>query len=312
MKKYIACLLVLCALGCVKTTTGTEKPATTTKTSPKEVVQSIKFCDLFGHSDKQDQMVLKGRFEGCPIWVESAAALNQTKYQGSVPQAQVNKISEDLEKQAQTEVKLAYIAQRTGFLDQPDIQKKLIRLVGNLYMREKKLVQNISEDEKQAYYQAHKEEFGYPTVRYARHILFEVNDQHNSKQAKAQAQAFYKTHGNKKMASGEFASLAATLSTDTETSWQGGLLPATASKGKYVTVEPALAETLFDLERGQISRPVKSSKGWHILYFARAVKGYPSEYKDVANLIHMKLQKKKYNDFIDFQLKSLGTTRGVK
>lgn len=311
--KCLVCLLLLCLLGCFNTKEEAGKATEQAMEASGVVAINAGFCDLFKKNKKQDYMLLKGRFEGCPIWVESAEGINQVKYKGSMPKVQVDKVEKDLELQAQTEVKLAYIAQRSGFLDEPDIQKKLIRLVGNLYMREKKLIQDISEDEKQAYYQSHKDEFEYPTVRFARHVLFEVNDEQNSKEAKAKAQDFYNTHSIKPMESGEFAGLAATLSKDIKTSWQGGLLPATAIKGKYMTVEPVIAKALFALKQGHISKPVKSTKGWHILYFARSVKGHPSTYKDVANLIHMKIQKQKYNDFIDFQLKSLGTTtRGSK
>ena len=110
----------------------------------------------------------------------------------------------------------------------------------------------------------------------------------------------------KQLTSGEFAAFAASLSKDNKTSWQGGLLPATAAKGKYMKLEAPMAKALFELKQGQISKPVKSSKGWHVLFFARAVKGHPSRYEDVSNLVYMKLQKKKYNEFIEYQLKSLG------
>lgn len=164
---------------------------------------------------------------------------------------------------------------------------------------------NITESEKRAYYEANKDQFNYPTVRFARHVLFDINDKQSEAKAKQLAQAFYETHRLKQMTSGEFAKYAATMSKDRSTSWQGGLLPATAPSGKYMTLEAPMAKALFELERGQISRPIKSSKGWHVLYFARPVKGYSTRYEDVASLVHMKLQKKKYNKFIDFQLKSL-------
>ncbi len=98
-----------------------------------------------------------------------------------------------------------------------------------------------------------------PEVR-ARHILFRVadpNDQAASKAAEDKVKATIERIKNGE----DFAKLATALTEDPSGKQDGGDLG-------YFTRDqmvPEFAEAAFNLEKGQISGPVKTAFGWHVL-----------------------------------------------
>ncbi|MEE3506276.1 SurA N-terminal domain-containing protein [Pseudomonas sp. 10C3] len=93
--------------------------------------------------------------------------------------------------------------------------------------------------------------------RRAAHILIEVNDKLNEAQAKAKVEEI-----QQRLAKGEdFAALAKEFSQDPGSSSKGGDL-GYAGKGVY---DPAFEKALYDLKKGQVSGPVRSDYGWHLI-----------------------------------------------
>jgi peptidyl-prolyl cis-trans isomerase D len=93
--------------------------------------------------------------------------------------------------------------------------------------------------------------------RRAAHILIEVNDKLNEAQAKAKVEEI-----QQRLAKGEdFAALAKEFSQDPGSSSKGGDL-GYAGKGVY---DPAFEKALYDLKRDQVSGPVRSDYGWHLI-----------------------------------------------
>jgi peptidyl-prolyl cis-trans isomerase D len=93
--------------------------------------------------------------------------------------------------------------------------------------------------------------------RRAAHILIEVNDKLNEAQAKAKIEEI-----QQRLAKGEgFTALAKEFSQDPGSSSKGGDL-GYAGKGVY---DPAFEKALYDLKKDQISGPVRSDYGWHLI-----------------------------------------------
>jgi parvulin-like peptidyl-prolyl isomerase len=112
----------------------------------------------------------------------------------------------------------------------------------------------VSDKEVEEYYKKNKQNYVQPASRDVRHILVKK---------KALAESLYQRAIN-----GEnFAALAKKFSTDPGTKKQGGKLPI--SKGRQV---PEFDKAAFALRTGEISQPVKTSYGWHIILALNGIK----------------------------------------
>jgi foldase protein PrsA len=105
----------------------------------------------------------------------------------------------------------------------------------------------VSDADIQKYYDENKAQYGTPESRDVRHILVKT---------KAQADKLY----DQLKGGADFATLAKKFSQDPGSKDQGGKY--TVVKGQ--TVAP-FEQTAFLLEKGQISRPVKTQYGYHII-----------------------------------------------
>ncbi len=93
--------------------------------------------------------------------------------------------------------------------------------------------------------------------RRAAHILVEVTGDVTDEQAEAKAQSAIERIN----AGEEFAVVAKELSDDIGSAEQGGDLGFAAS-GVY---EPAFEEALYALQKGQVTAPVRTDYGWHVI-----------------------------------------------
>jgi foldase protein PrsA len=112
----------------------------------------------------------------------------------------------------------------------------------------------VTQSEIKSYYDTHKSQYQQPESRDVRHILV---------QKKALADELYaqlKSGGN-------FAALAKKYSKDPGSAANGGKL--TVSKGQTV---PEFDKTTFELKTGQLSQPIKTQYGYHIIQALSAIK----------------------------------------
>ncbi|MFL5917077.1 MAG: peptidylprolyl isomerase [Gaiellaceae bacterium] len=112
----------------------------------------------------------------------------------------------------------------------------------------------VGDAEITSYYKSHQSQYGQPESRDVRHILV---------QKKALADSLYA----QLKAGANFAALAKKYSKDPGSASQGGKL--TVSKGQTV---PEFDKTAFSLKTGQISQPVKTQYGYHIIQALTGVK----------------------------------------
>jgi len=131
-------------------------------------------------------------------------------------------------------------------VSQADIKKEIAN-----YLKIVKLVESkvkITDEEIKTYFEENKESFSQPEQVQASHIL--VEDEAKAKEIKA------------KLDAGEdFATLAKENSTDPGTAEKGGEL-GFFPKGQMA---PEFEETAFSMNVGEISEPVKTQFGYHII-----------------------------------------------
>jgi len=131
------------------------------------------------------------------------------------------------------------------------------------------------------YYNTHKSQYVQPESREVRHILVTK---------KALADSLYQQVKN----GGNFAKLAKQYSKDPGSAANGGKL--TVSKGQTV---PEFDKTAFSLKTGQISQPVHTQYGYHIIQALSAVKGATTtKLSQVRASIRQQLEQQKKNDEI--------------
>jgi len=130
----------------------------------------------------------------------------------------------------------------------------------------------VTDADVKTYYDSHQSVYTQPETRVVRHIL--VKD-------KALADKLY---GQLK-GGADFAALAKKYSQDPGSKAQGGTL--TISRGQTV---PEFDKVAFDLKTGEISKPVKTQFGWHIIQAQKdATKSKKTPYAQVKQAIRQQL-----------------------
>jgi parvulin-like peptidyl-prolyl isomerase len=146
----------------------------------------------------------------------------------------------------------------------------------------------VTDAEVRNYYEHNKTQFGQPATRAVRHILVK---------SKARADEIYA-----QLKSGaDFAQLAKKFSQDTGTKSAGGKY--TASKGNDA---PEFDKVAFALKTGEISKPVKTQFGWHIIEALGPVKpAKATPFENVKQSIRQQLITQKRSNALSMWQKSL-------
>lgn len=162
-------------------------------------------------------------------------------------------IKPELDKVAVTEdeVKAYYDENSSEFLTQEQVVVEYVELEKSAFF-DQVVVDDVALQE---LYQA--EIANLVEQRHAAHILFEVTADVTDEQAKAAAQSAIERIN----AGEEFAAVAKEVSDDIGSAEQGGDL-GFAAQGVY---DPAFEDALYALENGQISAPVRTDYGWHVI-----------------------------------------------
>ncbi len=118
----------------------------------------------------------------------------------------------------------------------------------------------ISEQDIEKYYQEHKREFTKPAMVKARHILVKVDPRAKPEDVSA-ARARAQEIGKELDEGADFAKLARQYSDDTKTKNKGGDLGLFPRE----RMTPPFSRAAFALKKGEISRPVRTHFGFHII-----------------------------------------------
>ncbi len=137
----------------------------------------------------------------------------------------------------------------------------------------------VSDAQVKAYYNSHKSQYAQPQTREVRHILVAKKVLADSLYAQLKAGA-------------NFAALAKKYSKDPGSASNGGKL--TISKGQTV---PAFDKTAFSLKKGELSAPVHTQYGYHIIQALSSVKAaQTTTLSKVASSIRQQLGQQRKND----------------
>jgi len=153
---------------------------------------------------------------------------------------------------------------------------------------------NVSEQEIEKYYNEHKSEFLKPAMVKACHILIKVPP--NAKPEESSSALNKAREIKKKLDKGaDFTKLAAEYSDDPGSKDKGGNLGFFAKTWKV----PAFSNAAFALKKGEISEPVKTRFGYHIIKVEDKKDAEQQDLKSVKAIIQSKLINIKVNTAIN-------------
>jgi parvulin-like peptidyl-prolyl isomerase len=149
----------------------------------------------------------------------------------------------------------------------------------------------VTEPDILAYYSQNQDQYRTPESRDVRHILIAEksgNDQVDFAKSKTQADRIY----SELRGGADFAALAKESSADPGSKDSGGRL--TISRGQTV---PEFDKVAFELDRGEVSRPVKTQYGYHVIEALSPVRAAKvTSLADVRATIRSTLLQEKKND----------------
>jgi peptidyl-prolyl cis-trans isomerase C len=150
-------------------------------------------------------------------------------------------------------------AERAGYAESPEVQKALEAIkrrsmIQAFYREEIEATVEVDEDDVVAYYEEHDEQFQRRGRVKFRHIM--------SASRSAAAAARDRVLGGE-----DFASVARDVSTDTATREAGGLMSSIhiGDELQKVGMDKEFIENLFVWKVGEVSEPLRSNNGWHIV-----------------------------------------------
>lgn len=201
---------------------------------------------------------------------------------------------------------LALAARDKGFDKKPDVKLQIEEAANSIlaraYMQEAIDAgsMKVSDAEIKEYYNSHKDEFMEKESVKAQHILVKVNKD-SDKAAWAAAKKKAEMIRNKAVKGGDFAALAKEYSDDPGSKNNGGELGFFA-RGRMV---PEFEKAAFSLKKGEISQPVKTAFGYHVIKVEDKKQAHQKTLDEVKKEIRQDLLKKKQKKAMDAVLKRL-------
>jgi peptidyl-prolyl cis-trans isomerase C len=190
-------------------------------------------------------------------------------------------------------------AQKAGYDKDPDIEKQVSdmrkRLVVQRLMREYQKPPTISDEEAKKYYDDNPSLFSSTQIK-ASHIL--VKDEDVAKKLRAELVAD----------PSKFADKAKELSIDKTSGAKGGDL-GKFGQGRMV---PEFERAAFSLKPGQISEPVKTQYGWHIIKLEEREEGERKPFDQVKEQIKTTQRNKQLQDNIQAKFEGLKKAANVQ
>ncbi len=207
---------------------------------------------------------------------------------------------------------LAQAAKNAGLDKKPEIMARVEDLKNSVLAQEyaQMALENkvdVTDDDVKAYYESHKKDMSVPAKVKARHILIRVSE--NAKKEKWAAAKKKAEKIRREIVSGaDFAKLAKKYSDDPGTKDQGGEL-GFFSKGRMV---PEFENAAFSLKVGEISQPVKTVFGYHIIQVEAKDPAKERALEDVQDQIRHDLTIEKQSNLLEKIMADLKAKYPVK
>ena len=182
-----------------------------------------------------------------------------------------------------------YAEQRVHIMDDPEIKENLEKrkeqfLVYKLYQDQIKDRIGVTEREIEAYYNEHLEELSEPEKRNFAIILLD-----NEGEARRVSMLAQKGQ--------EFSVLARRFSKDEKAKENGGQT-GLVTKGNY----PELDDVVFSMKEGEVSDPIKTSRGWVVVKVLEIKKGKVPRFEEIALKIKKKILEEKAEKLLNEKL----------
>lgn len=190
-------------------------------------------------------------------------------------------------------------AEKQGLASDPDIERQVQdmrrRLVVQRLMREYQKPPEISDADAQKYYDDNPNLYSSTQIK-ASHIL--VKDEDTAKQLRAEIVAD----------PSKFADIAKTQSMDKTSGAKGGDL-GKFGQGRMV---PEFEKVAFSLKENELSEPVKTQYGWHIIIVTEREEGARKPFDSVKEQIKATLRNKALQDNVQGRFEGLKKAANVQ
>ena len=141
---------------------------------------------------------------------------------------------------------------------------------------------SVTDDKLKAYYDEQKDQYTTPERRKISHILISINDKITEKDALEKA-----VKAKQELAKKDFAALAAEVSDDKLTAKKGGDL----GLFNVGVMEKAFEDSASSLKLGEVSEPIRSSYGYHLIKVSELVAGNTKSFDSVKDELTKAYQK---------------------
>ena len=179
---------------------------------------------------------------------------------------------------------LALAGKKEGLDKDPEVKKELIEIEKSIlakkYFEKKAKKLNINEREIKEYYKKNKERYKEPEGVHVKHILIYIpKDADKATEKKALEKA--KQIRAQILKGAKFEELAKIYSDDAGSKKKGGDL-GIIKKGQTI---PEFEKVIFKLKPGEISRPIRSSYGYHIVKVEEKIPEKILPFEEVKDLV---------------------------
>ncbi len=185
-------------------------------------------------------------------------------------------------------------AKKQGLEKDPEVKRALQRALIQIYLRRimsKIKPKEISESEMRRYYLKNYRKFNRPEKRRARQIFIAIPPgatPEKIEQVRQKAEKIYQLAKN--TSSQEFEKLVVKYSEDPLSKEQGGDIGYSIPTSEGGTWHPAISKAVFSLKKvGDVSPPVKTEKGFHILRLEEIVPPLRQSFSQVREIIRHRL-----------------------
>ncbi|WP_168719286.1 peptidylprolyl isomerase [Thermosulfurimonas marina] len=200
---------------------------------------------------------------------------------------------------------LALGGKEAGLEKDPEVRAQIeeqIRLIlaQNFYRKKVLSGLKVTEGEAQQYYLKHKKDYSLPERIQARHILIRVPEKASPKE-EAAARAQIEKIRRQILAGADFAKMARQYSQDPGTKEKGGDL-GLFSRGQMI---PEFEEAVFKLKVGELSPPIRTRFGYHLVRVEARVPAQVQPYEKVKEQVKKDLLEEKKTERLSALLSRL-------